>query len=54
MEYRFNEKGDWGIKIADVVLENGVTAEEIKKSGGLRLEQIISVNKSFSPTFHVT
>ena len=31
MEYRFNQKGDWGIKIADVVLENGVTAEEIKK-----------------------
>ena len=55
MEYRFNDKGDWGIRIADVVLENRVTAEEIeKKSEGLRLEQIISINKSISPTFHVT
>ena len=54
MEYRFNDKGDWGIKIENVELENRVTAEEIEKSEGLRLEQIMSINKSISPTFHVT
>jgi len=31
LEDRFNDKGDWGIKIADVVLENRVTAEQIEK-----------------------